>query len=327
MPASELRTRFELAHRRADLRAREVAKAVLNYHGQRRAMLRRFLFDAVSPFTPAVAVERNGITYFLNTADKVVSRDAFGSGSYSEEELGHTIAILEAQLGRRALLRGKTFVDVGANIGTTVIPAVKLFGAANGIAIEPEPANYTLLQCNLVANELADRVRCHQLALSDRSGNGVLDRSAFNSGDNRLRVGDQPTPLDGSNGGGSVPVKVATLDGVLRQDAVTVDDLGLVWIDAQGHEAHILAGATVLTASNVPVVIEYWPHGLQLSGRMAPLNRFIEAHYRTVIDLRASIRMGRPVLHSPASLARLASSLLRSADFTNLILVQQEASP
>jgi FkbM family methyltransferase len=322
MPASELRTRFELARSRANLRSREVAKAVLNYHGQRRAMLRRFLFDAVSPFTPAVAVERDGITYFLNTADKVVSRDAFGSGSYSEEELGHAIAILEARLGRRALLRGKTFVDVGANIGTTVIPAVKRFGAANGIAIEPEPANYTLLRCNLVANELAGRVRSHRLALSDRSGNGLLDRSAFNSGDNRLRVDDQPMPLEGSTGG-SVPVEVATLDGVLRQDAVTVDDLGLVWIDAQGHEPRILAGATMLTASEVPLVIEYMPQALGPVGGIAPLNRLIEANYRTVIDLRASIRAGRLVLHPPGSLERLASSLLSAADFTDLILVRQ----
>jgi hypothetical protein len=69
-------------------------------------------------------------------------------------------------------------------------------------------------------------------------------------------------------------------------------------------------------------VIEYMPQALGPVGGIAPLNRLIAAHYRTVIDLRASIRAGRPVLRPPASLARLASSLLSAAEFTDLILVR-----
>jgi FkbM family methyltransferase len=315
-----LRARFEEARGHADVRAREVVKALLNYRGQRRAILRRFLFDAVRPFTPSVAVERDGITYFVSTADRVVSRDAFGTGTYSENELAQAITMVETYLGRRPLLEGRTFVDVGANIGTTVIPAVKRFGAAGGIAIEPDPANARLLRCNLVANDLVDRVHCHELALSDRTGTALLERSSFNSGDHRLRVAGQSAPFGGVADGGDVPVRVTTFDDLLRRAGIAIDDIGLVWIDAQGHEARILAGASVLSGSDVPVVIEYWPHGLKLCGGLAPLNQLIAARYRTVIDLRASIAAGRPVLLLPAELPGLAARMIHSG-FTDLILL------
>jgi FkbM family methyltransferase len=320
MPASGLRPRLEQVRGRSDVRVREVAKAVLNYHGQRKAILRRFLFDAISPFTPAVAVERNGITYFVSTTDKVVGRDAFGSGAYGQGELGHTVRILEAHLGR-PLLQGKTFMDVGANIGTTVIPAVRHYGAAYGIAVEPEPANFRLLLCNLIANELTDRVQCHRVAFSDRSGTGLLELSSFNSGDHRVRVADQNVLFDGDTDGGRISITLTSLDDFLLAERVTIADIGLVWIDAQGHEAQILAGASILTSSDVPVVIEYWPHGLRLAGGLERLNQLVATRYRTIVDLRASVATGRSVVLSPAALPQLASRL-RPGNFTDLILMR-----
>jgi len=38
---------------------------------------------------------------------------------------------------------------------------------------------------------------------------------------------------------------------------VRVNELGLVWLDVQGHEGEVLAGARTLLESRVPVVMEY----------------------------------------------------------------------
>ena len=59
----------------------------------------------------------------------------------------------------------------------------------------------------------------------------------------------------------------------------------MVWIDAQGHDGHILASAGSLLQSTVPVVVEYCPHGLRRSSSLALLHATMAEHYSTVVGL------------------------------------------
>jgi hypothetical protein len=56
--------------------------------------------------------------------------------------------------------------------------------------------------------------------------------------------------------------------------------LGLVWIDVEGHEAAVLAGAASL--GTVPVVIEYQPRLHPASGR---LHALIAERFDRIINL------------------------------------------
>ncbi len=58
-------------------------------------------------------------------------------------------------------------------------------------------------------------------------------------------------------------------------------------MDVQGHEAHVLRGASELLRSDVPIVIEYWPYGLRRAGGLETLHSLIAEHYAYVIDLRS----------------------------------------
>ena len=91
-------------------------------------------------------------------------------------------------------------------------------------------------------------------------------------------------------------------------------------MDVQGHEARVLAGASQLLASKVPVVSEFWPPVLNASGDMERLEDLIAEHYTTVID------MGNPDA-APVPPRRLAAAEVRDlkaryADqFCDLILL------
>ncbi len=106
-----------------------------------------------------------------------------------------------------------------------------------------------------------------------------------------------------------------------RRKNVDHTEIALVWIDAQGHEGHILAGAPRLLSTNIPVVAEYWPYGLKRSGGLALFHALVGEHYRCVLDVRASVRSDSLVTVPAADMDRLQSEY-GQADFTDLILLK-----
>lgn len=170
-------------------RLRELAESIvvglaLNRDGRRPTEARRFFFDAARLVTPTMLVHGNGVSYFVSTEDRIVSRQTFAIGSFEEELMARAFAALEQ---RGQPVRGRAFIDVGAHIGTSTIPAVTRFGASRGLAIEPDMGNFALLRCNVLINGLEGRVTTVQAAASDQVGTGVLSLSAGNSGDHQLR--------------------------------------------------------------------------------------------------------------------------------------------
>lgn len=69
----------------------------------------------------------------------------------------------------RAMPRGATFLDVGANVGMYTVFAGVVRGA-RVVAFEPESGNYALLNANIRENGLADRVTAYCAGLCDRAG-------------------------------------------------------------------------------------------------------------------------------------------------------------
>ena len=80
-----------------------------------------------------------------------------------------------------------------------------------------------------------------------------------------------------------MPLK--TFDSQVEAGLIALDGLGLVWIDAQGHEGHILTGARSLHGADVPVLIEFWPYGLERAGGTEMLVETVGASFATVIDM------------------------------------------
>lgn len=250
-----------------------------------------------------MAVEVGGLWYFVPTND-VVGKVTFLEGGFEQRVMEGAIALLAERLGR-APLAGRTFVDVGANIGTSTIPALTAFGARRALAVEPAPGNCRLLRANLAANDLAGRATVVQVALSAGAGDLELEAGPDNSGDYRIRLSSDPGSI-GESRWATQWVAATTFDDVCVQHGVALDDVGLVWMDTQGHEAHVLDGAASLLDRDIPVVAEYWPYGLRRAGTLDRFHAIVAEHYHQVVDVRASTDSGRVVELPASSVATLA---------------------
>lgn len=293
----------------------------INLHGQRRAIARRYVFDALARVTPRIAVDTDGLRIYLSTSDKAVSRSIFAGGLYERELFATAIAALERH-GLAAGIEGRGFLDIGANIGTATCLALSRYQASHACAFEPAPDNVALLRQNVLANGFQERVRVHPCALSDRDGAAQFELSDVNWGDHRVRVGD---------GGGdgvldeqrrdTVEVPARRLDTLVEQGSVHLDEFGLAWIDVQGHEAHVLAGASTLLDAQVPIVCEYWPYGLRRAGGLDLFHELLLDARPAVIDLGAPQRGAI----SAADLPRVGASC-RGVAFTDLLLLPSGTS-
>lgn len=299
----------------AALFLRSLVKCAINYRGERAAIIRQYYFDISSRFSPSVAVDAHGVRYYVATGDNAVGRPTFVSGGFDDDKLLRILNVVHDRTGRS--LSGRDLVDIGANIGTTTIPAIKRFGASHVWAFEPALDNLALLRANMAANEVCDKVTIFPIGLSDTARQGQLELSARSSGDHRIIV----TREDGYFNEPARPhvqVSLRTFDDVADEAHIDIDRLALVWIDAQGHEANILAGAQQLLRSSVSLVLEYWPYGLMRSSGLELLNQLVTQHYTTVLDIG---RPPDPVEYRASELHRLQEIYNTPTSFTDLLLI------
>jgi FkbM family methyltransferase len=196
------------------------------------------------PLTPYLAIDTAGLTFFVSTDDRL-GRGLFVRRRRSDfRYLNRAVQLLS----KHGLLESSTFIDVGANIGTTTVNAIRRHGFSHVVAIEPEPHNFRLLRLNIVANDIEARVTTLQAAVSDRVGDVDLMVCPRTSGGHTLarlrrRASDE-----------TVTVPAVTLDELARRELVKPENVGLLWIDAAGAEALVLTGASLLLERRVPIV-------------------------------------------------------------------------
>lgn len=290
----------------------------LNFRGQRRAIGRGYLFDALGRVTPSVAVDAGGLRLHLNTADRIVSRGIFANGLW-EPPMFERVTQELADRGLGGRLDGKLFLDIGANIGTASCHAVSAYGAAVSWAFEPAPENIWFLRQNIVANGLEDRVRVHPCALSDQDGSVTFELSDVNSGDHRVRTAAAAASpaLLGESQWRTTEVPARRLDGFVEDGTLDLDRVGLAWIDVQGHEGHVLAGALALLSSPVPIVCEYWPYGLRRAGGLERFSEQLAGRRAGFVDLSRPTGEAMPL----SALRDLTETLGRADEATDLLLL------
>lgn len=294
-----------------------MARWALNFRGQRRGIARGYIFDALSRVTPSIAVDTDGLRLYLSTADCEISRGTFVNGAYDRALLAHALAELERR-GLGGGLAGRGFIDIGANIGTASCLALRSHGAQHAWAFEPAPENVGLLRQNVVANGFENRMTVHACALSDRDGEVELELCQGNSGDHRVRSGDTAGSrgLLGEASWPTVEVPARRLDAFVEDGTLDLGSIGLTWIDAQGHEGHVLDGAHMLLEARVPIVCEFWPYGLRRAGGLERFCDVVAGSRSEFIDLGKMEHAVRPT----TGLGALASTF-EGIEFTDLLLL------
>ena len=226
-------------------------------------------FDRAAEYSPYLAVAAGGALFLVKTVDKHIARSLFskqGRGEFAV--LGRAVAAIEGLQGAKAVTN-RVFVDVGANIGTTTIPALRSHGFSTALAIEPEPENFQVLRLNILLNGLEEQVISLPVAVSNKVGRSELVVNRERGG--KHRIATALTKLNRKESGPEttiVTVETVTLDHLVEAGVIDPEDTGLLWMDAEAHEGHILEGASRLLERGTPLVLEWNPSNLdRVSGR------------------------------------------------------------
>ena len=200
------------------------------------------------------------------------------------------------------------FVDIGANIGHVCIPLLLYGICSRVIAIESDPDNYKLLRCNAILNDIASKIDFHNIAVGKyMSENLYLELSNDNFGDHGIRVFDAPG-LYKENSRQALKVESKSLDSLFA--ATLISEEFMLWIDVQGYEGDVLAGACSLLANKPPVVIEFWPYGLNRSQGFESLIKAI-----SVYDYFYDLLLDRPIAVPVNHLVQLHSFNIQNDHF------------
>lgn len=252
-------------------------------------------YRRLQSLTP-IAASSGQTPYLFHTWDREMGPHVWREGGYDATEMAWILDFLGHPQ------RGQTVVDVGANIGTSTIPFLTTYGARRVIAFEPEPRNLKLLRCNLILHDVEASVDLHPVAISNARSTLRLELCSWNGGDHRIAaVNAKDTASWDDEQRESVQIEAMRLD-----EVDLPPDVALVWVDTQGHEASVLAGAPDL---GVPWVIEYWPYVLRRADSLEELHRLLSDRFGDVVDVRASMTTGAPVHVEPKDLEELAAEL------------------
>lgn len=159
---------------------------------------------------------------------------------------------------QRWLGPGMTFLDVGANVGYyTLLAASRVGGSGRVFAVEPSPYAYQRLTDTVRSNDLT-QVWTLQMGLSSAAGELPLYVPPVSDGFH--------SPTMSAGWETTVKVPVRRLDDCL--DDWGVETVDLVKLDVEGHESHILEGASgALSSGRIRAILcEFNDHWLRQQG-------------------------------------------------------------
>ena len=175
----------------------------------------------------------------------------------------------ELECALKVIPVGGTCVDVGANIGIFTLPFAKRVGSRGSIhAFEPDRLNFKRLVANSALNGFEHIIRCHQMAVSNTSGQVSFYRSDSNHSGWGSVVEFKDIAVEHE------VVPAITLDEFLSSEKISTVDL--LKVDVEAHEPELLEGARRSLAAKAFRVILIECNGVRLSQRGKTLGDLLD---------------------------------------------------
>lgn len=259
----------------------------------------------------------DGLRWVSPAYDKIVTRIVYETGSFLRDEFEAFFNLVERRFGSGF---GGDFCDVGANIGTSSVMAARKKNVKRIFSFEPSRENYACLKANSALNHRGEKITPINMAVSNSDGKAILGLSPINSGDHRILTKGVGYNTDSSNREAS-GLRTTEQVGVCSLDSYFSGmdhDIGYLWIDTQGYEYYVLAGAIgLLSRRNVAVQIEFWPFGCRETGSLEALCDLIADNFSGYIDMGEFEGRDREVMHSVGEIHNLVANLDRRYDAVN----------
>ena len=187
-------------------------------------------------------------------SDKVIGICLSNYGEWSEGE-----NIIMSQF----IKEGDTVIDIGANIGTTVLALSKKV-STNGkvIAFEPQNNMSQCLQTSLTLNDIKN-VDVYNMAVSNKSGWANINDEEF---EKTGRYGEAGIAKEGT--------RIKTI----KLDELKLDKCNLVKIDVESHEWEVIEGGKKFLLNHKPVL--YMEAKMDVEGTKKYLKWLLENGWR-----------------------------------------------
>jgi len=200
----------------------------------------------------------------------------------------------------RLIDRGETTIDIGSNIGYMTTIMAKRVGETGCVyCFEPHPEVYEELTENIRlwhASVGWHHINAYKIALSNKSGDGVLKRPA-NFLENRgtatlFPLSDNACMYNHEN---SSPTHIVALDSLdeFMKKYQNLGNISVIKIDVEGHELEVLQGAIKLINKHKIRDIVFEEHASYPSS----VTKFLEENGYSIF--RISKGFLRPLLQSP----------------------------
>lgn len=165
---------------------------------------------------------------------------------------------------RQHLKPGMMVIDVGANFGVYALTAANVVGNTGYVwAIEPGHQACTHLQCSIEYQQRTN-ITLIKAALSSQDGQGFLAHGGT----------DELNHLSEDTSGAGEHVMLCTLDSVCEEHGITAVDF--FKMDAEGHEAAIIAGGKIFFEHHAPLIMLEVRNG---QDERAAIDLFLAAGY------------------------------------------------
>ena len=190
---------------------------------------------------PYISVEADGLTFFFKNTDHSILDNMVESHKiWASEDMDFILGYYDSISARPG-----TIVDIGANVGTSVIYFRNKLGADTEFyAVEPVTDNFNLLKANCVINGFSD-INAFRYGISDAIGEANLEINPANMATCKIAGSDSDNLVfekdESSYVGDTVPL--ITLDAFVSQNGINKDAPVLFWIDVEGHEPEVFKGA------------------------------------------------------------------------------------
>ena len=163
-------------------------------------------------------------------------------------------------------------VDVGAHYGRYTLIAAKRIGPKGKvIAIEADPKNFDMLNKNIKLNELSEHVITLNFAATSNKSKVKLSIPEKKSGHtiySSIIPDRSPTEK-------FIEVNANTLDNLLDEKGISIEEVNWIKIDVEGAELEVLKGATNVLSKNKDISLLIEIHNIENGKNL----------YRPIMDL------------------------------------------
>jgi FkbM family methyltransferase len=172
------------------------------------------------------------------------------------------------------------FIDIGAHIGTyswTIAPHAK-----HTYSFECNPVVYNCMCANIFLKDLNHKITAYSFGLSSDEGEATYYvRSKDGGGNGFTFLGEKRE--ESSLGTLKLPLK--------RLDDLNIENIGLIKIDVEGHEIHVLKGALKTLEKNnwPPILFESWDEWRETREHMIPASKLRSELFQFLNNIGYSI--------------------------------------